>query len=152
MIKGRVPFYSLKNRIVCYLICVRGRTTTVDLFSIFIVSSVTGYSDFFSFFVIVFMTRWWSPQWAKTYFQERDHSRDGSRIPRRRGANHPGGGANIWFCQILRKTAWNWENFGPWGGGGARGTPLNPPLHSILCWLLLCTDENPCSRHPFPFV
>ena len=28
-----------------------------------------------------------------------------------------GGGANIWFCQILRKTAWNWENFGPWGGG-----------------------------------
>ena len=24
-----------------------------------------------------------------------------------------GGGANIWFCQILRKTAWNWENFGP---------------------------------------
>ena len=29
------------------------------------------------------------------------------------GANPPGGGANIWFCQISRKTAWNWENFGP---------------------------------------
>ena len=27
------------------------------------------------------------------------------------GANPPGG-ANIWFCQILQKTAWNWENFG----------------------------------------
>ena len=28
-------------------------------------------------------------------------------------ANPPGGGANIWFCQILWKTAWNWGNFGP---------------------------------------
>ena len=31
------------------------------------------------------------------------------------GANSPGGD-NIWFCQILLKTAWNWKDFGPKGG------------------------------------
>ena len=31
------------------------------------------------------------------------------------GANSPGG-ANIRFCQILPKTAWNWKNLDPQGG------------------------------------
>ena len=35
-----------------------------------------------------------------------------------------GGGANIWFCQIFPKTAWNWKNLGP------RGASLVPPLRS----------------------
>ena len=29
-----------------------------------------------------------------------------------------GGGANIRFCQIFPKTAWNRKNLGAWGGGG----------------------------------
>ena len=42
------------------------------------------------------------------------------------GANSPGeGGSNIRFCQIFPKTAWNWKNLDP-PGGGARvpRTPL----------------------------
>ena len=31
-------------------------------------------------------------------------------FPRGGGANSPGGGANIRFCQIFPKTAWNWKN------------------------------------------
>ena len=38
----------------------------------------------------------------------------GSRISPRRGANSPGG-ANIWFCQMFLKTAWNWNNLDPQG-------------------------------------
>ena len=30
------------------------------------------------------------------------------------------GGANIRFCQNFPKTAWNWKNLDPRGGGGAR--------------------------------
>ena len=39
------------------------------------------------------------------------------------------GGANIWFCQIFQKTAWNWKDFGPCRMRvGHRGAPLDPPL------------------------
>ena len=62
--------------------------------------------------------------------------RGGSRIPRRRGRQPSGGGANIWFCQILRKTTWNWENFGPWGVV----PPLNPPV--LVCNLSLKKRSN----------
>ena len=60
-------------------------------------------------------------------------NRGGSRIPRRRGRKPWGGGANIWFCQILRKTAWNWENFGPWRGApnAPPPPPINPPLLNL---------------------
>ena len=47
------------------------------------------------------------------------------------GANPPGVGANIWFCQIFRKTVRNLEEmFGPCGGGrgDAGGAPLDPSL------------------------
>ena len=54
----------------------------------------------------------------------------GSRISPRRGRQLPGGGgANLWFCQFLPKTAWKWRNFGPPGGGGG-ARPLRPPLRS----------------------
>ena len=43
------------------------------------------------------------------------------------GVNSPGG-ANIWFCQIFSKTAWNWKNLGPRGGGASLAPPLDPPL------------------------
>ena len=36
------------------------------------------------------------------------------------GAPTPRGGTNIRFCQIFPKTAWNWKNLDPGGGGGAR--------------------------------
>ena len=36
----------------------------------------------------------------------------GSRISPRRGRQLPGG-ANIRFCHIFPKTAWNWKNLGP---------------------------------------
>ena len=49
----------------------------------------------------------------------------GSRISPRRGLQFPRGGTNIRFCQIFPKTAWNWKNLGP-PGGGAR--PLHPTL------------------------
>ena len=45
-------------------------------------------------------------------------------FPVGRGANPLGGGANLRFCQQFPKTAWNCENFGPWGGA----PPLDPPL------------------------
>ena len=37
----------------------------------------------------------------------------GSRISLRRGRQLPRGAANIWFCQISQKTAWNWKNLDP---------------------------------------
>ena len=44
------------------------------------------------------------------------------------GANPPGG-TNIWFFQNFPKTAWNWENFGPYfEGAHAEGAPLDPSL------------------------
>ena len=48
-------------------------------------------------------------------------------FPRGGGANSPGGSANIRFCHIFPKTAWNWKNL---GRGGARPScpPLDPPL------------------------
>ena len=39
------------------------------------------------------------------------------------GAPTPQGGANIPFCQIFPKTAWNWKNLGARGGG----RPCTPP-------------------------
>ena len=38
-------------------------------------------------------------------------------FPRDVGVNPPGG-ANIRFCQIFPKTAWNWKNLAVGGGGG----------------------------------
>ena len=49
-------------------------------------------------------------------------SSGGSRISPRRGRQLPRGGANIRFCQIFPKTAWNWKNLGP--GGGVPCAPL----------------------------
>ena len=49
--------------------------------------------------------------------------RGGSRIPRRRWRQPSRGGANIWFCQIFWKTAWIWENFGPWGARAGCAPP-----------------------------
>ena len=38
------------------------------------------------------------------------------------GSSPPGDGAPTYnFAKMLKKTAWNWENFGPWGGGGGGG-------------------------------
>ena len=49
----------------------------------------------------------------------------GSRITHWRGCQPCWAGTNIRFCQIFLTTAWNWENFGPWGGGvGALLDPL----------------------------
>ena len=48
---------------------------------------------------------------------------------------NPRGGANIWFCQILWKTAWNWENLGLYGGTH-RGAP---PRHATAL-----TSQIPC--------
>ena len=42
----------------------------------------------------------------------------GSGISPRRGRQLPRGGANIRFCHIFPKTAWNWKNLGPRRGGG----------------------------------
>ena len=47
------------------------------------------------------------------------------------GANSPGGGggANIRFCQIFPKTAWNRKNLGAQGGRRVPpAPPINPPL------------------------
>ena len=55
----------------------------------------------------------------------------GSRISPRRGANSPRGGANIRFCHIFPKTAWNWKNLGPPGGGAS---PLRSATASIYIW------------------
>ena len=41
-------------------------------------------------------------------------------FPRGGGANSPGGGANIRFCQIFPKTAWNWKNLDPQGGRASK--------------------------------
>ena len=41
-------------------------------------------------------------------------------FPRGGGANSPRGAANIRFCQKFPKTAWNWKNFGPRGGGASK--------------------------------
>ena len=56
----------------------------------------------------------WSMQWRIQDFPE-----EGAPTPR-------GGGANIRFCQIFLKTAWNWKNLGPQGG-----TCLARPLKSV---------------------
>ena len=45
-----------------------------------------------------------------------------SRNSPRRGRQLPGGGANIQFCHIFPKTAWNWKNLGP--GGRIPRTPF----------------------------
>ena len=53
------------------------------------------------------------------------------------GTNSPWGGANIWFCHIFLKTAWNWKNLGP--RGGARPSR---PLRSATAYSLLATGES----------
>ena len=44
------------------------------------------------------------------------------------GAPTPWGHANIRFCQIFPKTAWNWKNLDPQGGARSSRPPLDPPL------------------------
>ena len=44
----------------------------------------------------------------------------GSRISPRRGRQLSRGGANIRFCQIFPKTAWNWKNLDPQGGRASK--------------------------------
>ena len=62
----------------------------------------------------------------------------GSRISLRRGRQLPRGGANIRFCQIFPKTAWNWKNLDPRGGGARpKFYYVDPPL--VMNTLLLCT-------------
>ena len=45
-----------------------------------------------------------------------------------------GRGANIWFCQNFPKTAWNWKNLDPRGGGGGSvaRAPSDPPLAYVV--------------------
>ena len=57
--------------------------------------------------------------------------RGGSRLPRRRGRQPYRAGANIWFCQILWKSAWI-EKFLAVGGLAPGAPPLNPPLIFVL--------------------
>ena len=66
------------------------------------------------------------------------HTSGGSRISPRRGCQLPRGGANIRFCQIFPKTAWNWKNLDPRGGGGTcpKFYYVDPPLHTILVFWL----------------
>ena len=50
-------------------------------------------------------------------------------FPRGGSANPPGGGANIRFWQIFRKTAWNWKkNLDPRGRACVPHAPSDPPL------------------------
>ena len=51
-------------------------------------------------------------------------------FPRGRGAKSPGG-ADIRFCQIFPKTAWNWKNLDPQGGASV-APPLDTPLPMVL--------------------
>ena len=51
--------------------------------------------------------------------------------PGSRGANSPGG-ANIRFCQIFPKTAWNRKNLDPRRGCASLAPPLDPPLVNFL--------------------
>ena len=46
-------------------------------------------------------------------------------------ANPPGGGGgeNIWFCQIFRKTAWNWTNLDSQGGERPLGPLKSAPAY-----------------------
>ena len=76
-------------------------------------------------------------------------SRGGSRIPCRRGCQ--------WFCQNVPKTAWNWENFGPWGGGHVLGHPLGSATDKECCktapphlspWIPT-TPRPPWAPHPY---
>ena len=64
-------------------------------------------------------------------------SSGGSRISPRRGRQLPGGGANIRFCQIFPKTAWNWMNLDP-GGRASLAPPLDPPRDNVRCCLKHC--------------
>ena len=50
-----------------------------------------------------------------------------------------GGGANIRICQIFPKTAWNWKNLDPPGGGSL----VPPPIRHWYCIsikFLLCLE------------
>ena len=52
------------------------------------------------------------------------------------------GGANIRFCQIFPKTAWNWKNSDPRGGARPKFYYVDPPLQraSDCCKLFLIND------------
>ena len=64
-----------------------------------------------------------APTNSTTWFATSKKSVADPGFPRGGGANSPGG-ANIRFCQIFPKTAWNWKKLGPEG----RAPPLDPPL------------------------
>ena len=69
-------------------------------------------------------------------------TRGGSRIPRRRRHQPP---PNLGFCQIFLQNAWNWENFGPTGGGrGARvgGAPTQFHHWKTVAYLGLPYQQN----------
>ena len=60
----------------------------------------------------------------------------GSRISPRRGRQLPRGGANIRFCQIFQKTAWNWKNLDPQGGTLPKFYYVDPPLVVFVTFAL----------------
>ena len=66
-----------------------------------------------------------------------------SRISPRRGRQLPRG-ANIRFCQIFPKTAWNWKNLGPQGGMRVPRAPLRSATVPLLIVIL---EMRKCYSH-----
>ena len=75
------------------------------------------------------LSMWQSANWQLSFKFQRNYSMQWriQDFPEE-GAPTPQGGANIWFRHIFPKTAWNWKNLGPRGGGGRAS--LMPPLRS----------------------
>ena len=85
----------------------------------------------------------------------------GSRISPRRGRQLPRGGANIRFCQIFPKTAWNWKNLAPreahvpraplrsaTGNQRINISHLSNRINEIKnSWLKALVPESPWIRH-----
>ena len=69
----------------------------------------------------------------------------GSRISPRRGRQLPRGDANIRFCHIFPKTAWNWKNLGP-GGVRVPRAPLRSATgnHWHTCWKIATNSFTFC--------
>ena len=66
--------------------------------------------------------------WQKRRNQWRIQDFPEVRVP------NPPGGANIRFCQIFPKTAWNWKNLDHGRGRASLATPLDPPMVTLsLC-------------------
>ena len=58
-----------------------------------------------------------------------------SRISPRWGRQPFKRGANIWFCKILTKNAWNWKNLDPRGRACVPRALSLPPLRSATGWI-----------------